>query len=138
MLHEASSAIVEEIHSRLPVYGSIINRKFDQVVINLGHRDGISSGTELMIIKKGMIQKNKSDFSLSYASEDLLGSIKISSSDELVSEGDVSVSQFFDMINPEIMLFRLFPLLKMKMPANHSFREHRMHNCSFRMIFSVQ
>ncbi len=109
MLHEASSAIVEEIHSRLPVYGSIINRKFDQVVINLGHRDGISSGAELMIIKKGMIQRNKSDFSLSFASEDLLGSIKISSSDELVSEGEVSVSQFFDMINPGDYVIPVIP-----------------------------
>ena len=105
MLPEAGKATAAEVHNLLPVYGKIVNRKFDEILVNLGIKDGIKAGDELLIIKKGALQRSKNDFSLKYDESAFLGRYTVNSADELVSEGSISPVSFFDMINPGDITF---------------------------------
>jgi hypothetical protein len=105
-IFEAGRASIKEIHSLLPVYGKILNRRFDEIVVNLGKKDGIKEGDRLEIIKKGTGQRAKDSFLFEYDNENLLGYYEVSNVNELISEGKVTVEGFFDMINPgDITLF---------------------------------
>ena len=108
MLPEAGKAAADEIHELLPVYGRIINRKFDEVVVNLGAKDGIKEGDELPIIKKGAFERSKDDFGFVYDKSSVIGTYHVAGTNELVSAGDISIQMFFDMINPGDLIF--FPL----------------------------
>ena len=105
MLPEAGKAVSEAIHNQLPVYGRIINRKFDEVVVNLGAKDGLSTGDELLILKKGSVTRAKDSFSLEYEPEAVIGFFRIEKCDELISDGGIRVEQFFDMINPGDLIY---------------------------------
>ncbi len=100
MIPEAGRAVVNEVHNILPVYGRIINRKFDQIIVNLGKKDGLAEGSELLIIKKGELRKSQDSFNLEYDKSAVIGKYNVDQADELVSEGGITLSIFFDMINP--------------------------------------
>ena len=105
MLPEAGKAIAESIHNLLPVYGRIINRKFDEVVVNLGAKDGLKTGDELIILKKGSISRAKNEFILEYDDDAVIGTFKVNKADELVADGSIHVDKFFDMINPGDLIY---------------------------------
>ncbi|MBI9105538.1 MAG: tetratricopeptide repeat protein [Spirochaetales bacterium] len=100
MIPEACRAAASEIHGFFPVFGTIINRRFDEVLINLGTKEGLKAEDKLKIIRKGSVVRAKDEFSFKYDAESILGYLEITSADELVSEGLVTVNGFFDMINP--------------------------------------
>jgi tetratricopeptide (TPR) repeat protein len=100
MIPEACRAASDEIHKLFPVYGWILNRKFDEVIINLGTKDGLASGDKLEILRKGSVVRSKDDFGFDYSEVSILGFLEITEANELVSEGIVTVNGFFDMINP--------------------------------------
>ena len=105
MLPEAGRAAVRELHSLLPVYGEIINRRFDEVIVNLGAGDGLNKGDELYIIRKGELEISKDGFSMEYDKSSVIGTYIVEKTDELVSEGYISIEGFFDMINPGDSVF---------------------------------
>ena len=106
MLPEAGRAAAAEIHGLFPVYGRIINRKFDIAAVNIGMKDGISVGEVFDVIKKGSLSKSRDSFGFIYDENNLLGSFTITQADELISEGTLEVSGFFDMINPGDLVLR--------------------------------
>ncbi len=96
------------IHAQLPVFGRILDRKFDSVVVDIGSRDGIASGNTLVIIKNRELRLQKDTFGYVYDEKDLIGEFTVTKPDELISEGTVKSSSFFDMINPgDYIVFRL-------------------------------
>ena len=105
MIPEAGKALAGEVHDLLPVYGRIVNRKFDEILVNLGLKDGIESGDELLILKNGGFERSKDSFTLEYENDAVIGTYRVSNSDELVSDGEISVSGFFDMVNPGDLIF---------------------------------
>ena len=100
MLPEACRGSVSEIMSLLPTSGRVVKRRFDEALINLGYSDGINTGDRLEIVRKGAVERAKDGFGFYYEPEAVLGYIDITSADELVSEGEITVNGFFDMINP--------------------------------------
>lgn len=101
----ACQGLIDEVHSLLPVYGKILNRRFNDVIVNLGEKDGIKNGDELNIIKKGSLKLSKNDFELEYQEDEILGTYTVNSVNELVSEGSVKPLSFFDMINQGDIVF---------------------------------
>ncbi|MDC7227172.1 MAG: tetratricopeptide repeat protein [Spirochaetales bacterium] len=100
MIPEAGKAVAEAVHDLLPVYGRIINRKFDEIAVNIGLKDGISDNLELLILKKGSLELSKDDFSIVYDDDAVIGTFEVDQADELISDGNINVRGFFDMINP--------------------------------------
>ncbi len=100
MLPEVCRTTADTIHSLLPVFGRIINRKFDEILVNLGTKDGISVGDELLIVRKGELGKSKDTFDMEYEIDSVIGKYTVNNADELVSYGDIQIDMFFDMINP--------------------------------------
>ena len=110
MLPEAGRNAADLLHGLFPVKGRILNRKFDEVLVNLGKKDGISVGDVFSIIKKGKLIISKDSFGYTFNNEDLLGEYTVNNADELVSDGVISVNGFYDMINPgDIILVREEP-----------------------------
>ena len=105
MIPEAGKGTVSEIHNLLPVEGRIIDRKFDEIVVNLGANEGLNPGDQLPIIKKGELQKSKDGFELQYEQNAVIGTFNVSEVNELVSDGSITINNFFDMINPGDSLF---------------------------------
>ena len=100
MIPEAGKSVVSEIHSLIPVEGRIIDRKFDEIVVNIGSKENVSAGDTLPIIKKGQLKKSKDDFELQYDKSAEIGTFNVTEVNELISEGFVTINNFFDMINP--------------------------------------
>jgi len=107
-IQEALSRCVSNIHAVLPVFGRILERRFDKAVVDIGSDDGISTGNVLGIIKNRELELQKDRFGYTYDKEDLIGDFTVSRLDELVSEGTLASNSFFDMINPgDYVIFKL-------------------------------
>ncbi len=106
MIPEAGKTVSDSIHSLLPVYGRIIDRKFDEVLVNLGLNEGTAVGDEFLVIKKGAISRSKNNFDLDFDKSAVIGTYTVQASDELISDGSVKIKGFFDMINPGDIIYK--------------------------------
>lgn len=97
---EAFGKIEEQFLEALPLRGSIIDRRFDSGLVNLGSYDGVQPENTFLIIKNGAVGQHSDRFQIEYDTADVLGEITITATDELVAEGLITTNLFFDMINP--------------------------------------
>jgi len=96
---EAMVRLVDEISSDLTPIGTILERKFTTVLVNLGRMDGLQREHKFSIIRKGNLNLKSDDFGHEYTDDGIVGTLTIEESDELVSTGEVEWDGFFDMIN---------------------------------------
>jgi tetratricopeptide (TPR) repeat protein len=89
-----------QIAATLPLRGTLLVRKFDQGLIDLGSFQGLKKGDSMVIVRKGGVRLNPDRPGLSFASSDALGDFQITGVDEGVSEGTVKIRGYFDYINP--------------------------------------
>lgn len=107
-IQEALWRSADNIHRELPVFGRILKRNFNSVLIDLGSRDGISPEDNLLVIKNRTLILRKDSFGYEYLNGDILGSVLITGTDEMVSEGEVKIASFFDLINPgDFVIFEI-------------------------------
>ena len=99
-IRETLSTLADHFAQDLPERGRILDIRFDTGLIDLGTWDGIEAGTELHILKKGGLGLAADKLSLEYSPRDLIGTLTVTDVDELVAEGTIESSLFFDMINP--------------------------------------
>ena len=83
----------------LPIRGTIVNRNFESALINLGRNDGLTEGSELLIIKPADLSLHTEVPDFDFDREDLVGIATISKSDVLISQVEVQPEGFFDQIN---------------------------------------
>ncbi|MFO7848455.1 MAG: tetratricopeptide repeat protein [Spirochaetia bacterium] len=102
---EASVRAVEDFQSYLPVRGRIYRRDGDQVLIDLGSFHSLEPEDELMVIRAEDIELKSRSFGWEYDPKKLLGEVAITETEELISEGDLSTSGFFDLVNPTDVVF---------------------------------
>ncbi len=95
----ALAAIADSVHSVLPREGRILERQFDQGVIDLGALDGVKSGDSLLIIKNGSLKEANDRLGFTYPPSAVIGNFVITRTDALISEGNIEKNQFFDLIN---------------------------------------
>ncbi len=87
----ALSRVSDTVISMIPLQGKILKMKFDTALVNIGLSDGIKKGDTFFIANNFVYPVDKAH---------LLGEIKITGVDDLVSEGTVKKYTFFNLINP--------------------------------------
>ncbi|MBN1834807.1 MAG: tetratricopeptide repeat protein [Spirochaetales bacterium] len=104
---EALDTLARRFAERLPVKGTLLERRFDQGIVDLGRLDGLENGDSLLIVKKGSIRLDHTAIAYSFDASDQVGEFTVTTVDENVAEGTVAKRDFFDLINPGDEL--LFP-----------------------------
>lgn len=99
-LQDGLLSIATSVSASLPLRGTLLQKKFDTGLIDLGGIDGIKKGDVLSIVKKGSLQLAKDAVGLSYPDESLVGTFTVTRVDDLISEGTLAKNGFFDLINP--------------------------------------
>ena len=84
----------------LPLRGTLLVRKFDQGLVDLGSFQGLKKGDSMVIVRKGRVHLNPDMPGLSFDAQDALGDFLVTGVDEGVSEGTVRIHGYFDYINP--------------------------------------
>lgn len=90
--------------SSLPPLGSIVKRRQDRVLVDLGKADGlkidgIAAPSKLVVVKKGAVQAKSEGIGIAYPQASVLGEITLTAIGEEVSEGGLKGAGFFDMVN---------------------------------------
>ena len=70
-----------------PFRGELLKRHFDKGLVSLGSVDGIKQNDTLVIVASRKINLKFDSIEFVYKPEDILGSVKITAVDDLVSEG---------------------------------------------------
>ena len=98
-----SSAVgiwADRVAESLPHLGRVVKYTFSSALIDLGRIDGIEADDELIIIPRNMLQLSRGSLALLFDPDKKAGTITISETDELVSEGVVEAAGFYDLITP--------------------------------------
>jgi hypothetical protein len=101
--------MADRVFSALPLRGSLLARRFDRGIIDLGLYDQLETGQELSIVRKGKIRLRNDRIGVTADERDVLGSFTVEALDEVVSEGTVSKRSFFDLINAGDEIIPLLP-----------------------------
>ena len=83
----------------LPLHGTILQRKFETALINLGHNDGLEEGQELLVIKPADLSLHNETPSFAYNSEDIVGTAVLNNVDLFISQVELTPEGFFDRIH---------------------------------------
>ncbi|QTQ13757.1 tetratricopeptide repeat protein [Treponema parvum] len=98
-----------KILETLPIKGRVLAREGDTLLIDLGKTEGIVSGAEFDVVKKGEIRTANSSAGLSYKPASVIGSATVFAAGEEVSEAAFKQKGFFDNLNigDEVALIRM-------------------------------
>jgi tetratricopeptide (TPR) repeat protein len=97
-LRNAARNIRDQLSAALPFRGELIQRRAAQGLIDKGRLDGVEAGALYEVVKKGRARILNEGIGLSYAAEDVVGTLLIGTADEELSSGILSRSGFFDRI----------------------------------------
>jgi hypothetical protein len=100
-VQDAFAKCAQEVYELLPLRGTLLTRRFNKGIIDLGRFQGIKKGDELLVIKKEKVKLDHRKIAFTYEEPDVLGTFTVSETDENVSEGIIKKKSFFDFINPE-------------------------------------
>ncbi|HVP19820.1 MAG TPA: tetratricopeptide repeat protein [Spirochaetia bacterium] len=79
---------------------TLLVRRFDQALIDLGSFQGLKKGDKLVIVRKGKIRLAADAPGLSFDQKDIVADFPLAGVDEGVSEGTVRIRGYFDYVNP--------------------------------------
>jgi tetratricopeptide (TPR) repeat protein len=82
----------------VPLRGELILREFEKGLIDLGIEDGIEPENELVIVRKGNLVLKRDSTEFLYDPVDVLGTFTVTEVDDLVSEGIIEHSGFYDVV----------------------------------------
>jgi tetratricopeptide (TPR) repeat protein len=88
-----------QLSAGLAPRGTLLIRKFDQGLIDLGTLSGVKKDDELVIVGRDKVRLDPARLGLQYDEADVLGSIKVTATDEGAAEGTVVRKGYFDFIN---------------------------------------
>ena len=93
----------------LPIRGTVLKNSAGTLLVDLGKSDGISSGAEFDVVKKGKILTADTGSGVYYNSKDILGTYIADVVDEELSQGDFKKKGFYDILNAgdEVVLLRI-------------------------------
>jgi len=79
--------------------GTLLVRKFGEGAIDLGRFQGVNQSDTLVIVRKGGVRLQPDSPGLTYNDADVVGELKVTATDEAVSEGSVKGKGYFDLVN---------------------------------------
>jgi hypothetical protein len=71
----------------LPARGTLVERRFDQGLVDLGSRHGVKVGTRLDIVRKGEVRPATDAPGIAWDDSDVIGDFTVTGVDEMVSQG---------------------------------------------------
>ena len=98
-ISDALFLLADDLAADLPRSGKIVKRKFDEALINLGSRDGVEPGDELLIVPRESVEPMRDEIGFEYPKDSVVGKLVVDSVDELVAVGTIDRHLFFDLIN---------------------------------------
>ena len=93
------------IEDLIPLRGTIIQRNFDRVLLDIGSAENVEKGTVFYITKPQNRLTVDKNFNFRIEMENIIGEITVDNVDDLVSEGTVKKYDFFDLIAPGDFVF---------------------------------
>jgi tetratricopeptide (TPR) repeat protein len=102
----ATSRILYEVSSLLPLRGSIVQRKGEQALVDIGRSVGVAVEDAFLVIRNGRISTNADAAGLSWADSDVVGRLVITRVDDEIAEGRLERVGFFDRVNPRDVIVR--------------------------------
>ncbi len=91
--------IAAALTSTLTPRGTLLSRKLDIGVIDLGSFQGMKKDDTLVVVRRGMVRLDPRQPGLAYEDADVLGSFTVSATDEGIAEGLLARKGYFDFIN---------------------------------------
>ncbi len=91
--------IALQVESKLPLWGALVKREFDQGIVSLGTLDGLKKDMKFSIVRKGSVFLKNNEIGIDYRPEQVLGEFTVTAVDDLVAQGQITKKGFFDMIN---------------------------------------
>jgi tetratricopeptide (TPR) repeat protein len=109
--------LADRVVEALPLRGELLARQFDRGVIDLGLYDGLKTGQELAVVRKGKVRLRNDRIGVTADERDVLGSFTVETLDEVVSAGIVTKRSFFDLINAGDEIISALPPPEPAQPA---------------------
>lgn len=101
--------LAEYLQSSLPLRGEIFRRDEAQVLLNVGSFQGLEDEEELAVIRRDDIRIASAELRFDYSPEDILGTVTVERTDELVTEGRLERGDIADYVNISDVVFRRQP-----------------------------
>jgi len=98
-LRSACQRLVAELRGAMPLRGSLIARKGQMALADIGSADGAKVGDTFSIVRPGSAEPRPEGLGLSLPQEEVLGSIKVTRLDEECLEGELTRAGFYDLMN---------------------------------------
>jgi hypothetical protein len=106
--------IVSEAAPVFPPQGTLLARRFDEGLVDLGSFQGIKKGDALVIVRRGKVRQNPEGPGILYDEGDVLADFTVAAVDEGVASGVVARRGSFDFVNPGDEV--VFPVKKTAAP----------------------
>ena len=88
-----------QVADLLPSRGSLLVRKFNDGLVDLGTWQGLKKDDALLILRRGSVRLQADGPGLSWDEKDVVGDFKVTSADEGVALGTVTGRGYFDYVN---------------------------------------
>ena len=98
--------LVQGIKQKLELRGTLLERRGDLVLVDLGRVDGVKVGDALLVVKSGGVTIKPDASSLVWNDADIVAKIVIERLDDELSEGRMQRVGFFDRVNPRDTIVR--------------------------------
>ena len=98
-LRNAARSIVDQLGAALPFRAELLQYRAGIGLIDKGRLDGVKTGTVYDVVKKGAVSSSSEGVGLSYAQDEVVGTLVINTADEEVSSGTIMRKGFFDRIS---------------------------------------
>jgi tetratricopeptide (TPR) repeat protein len=99
-IRDSFQKISGQIAAILQPRGTLLVRRFDKGLIDLGSFQGLKSEDALVIVRNGGVRLDPEKPGLLYDEKDVVGDFRVTNPDEGVSEGTVTRKGYFDFVNP--------------------------------------
>jgi tetratricopeptide (TPR) repeat protein len=87
------------VAAALPARGTLVSRRYDRGLVDLGTRHGVKVGTRLDIVRKGRVRLAVDAPGTAWDDADIVGAFTVTGVDEAVSEGTIMRRGTFDLVN---------------------------------------
>lgn len=108
-VQQAAAHIVSAISATLPLRGSLLQRRNNLGLVNLGRIDGLKVGDELVLVRSDAITLRHDAPGFDYRDQDIVADLKVTRLDDEVSQVSLARRGFFDRINPGDVVLKVEP-----------------------------
>ena len=102
----ATARILHEVSSLLPLRGSIVERKADRALVDIGKSVGVAVEDVFLVVRNGRVSTRADAAGLTWSEADIVGRLVITRVDDEIAEGRLERVGFFDRVNPRDVIVR--------------------------------